>query len=157
MDKKYALSIELVRICGTQPFQARARLVRTILQQYTVLSTLPQSAPNNNSHTHLATMGAESLNCTAVRKSARNNNNRTSNSSLSSDNGLKTKGAGQLPVTTRGGLRVYKVVILGDGGVGKSGENEPGFVGLYILYFILCLTLYEMRHAVMTTLHHTHS
>lgn len=24
--------------------------------------------------------------------------------------------------TTRGGLRVYKIVILGDGGVGKSGE-----------------------------------
>ena len=25
--------------------------------------------------------------------------------------------------TTRGGLRIYKVVVLGDGGVGKSGEN----------------------------------
>lgn len=83
-------------------------------------------------------MGAESLNCTSIRKSAgRSNNNRTSNSSLSSDNGgtgsgsggMKAKGTGPLPVTTRGGLRVYKVVILGDGGVGKSGKcvNEESF------------------------------
>lgn len=26
--------------------------------------------------------------------------------------------------TTRGGVRVYKIVVLGDGGVGKSGENN---------------------------------
>lgn len=26
------------------------------------------------------------------------------------------------PLTTRSGLRVYKIVILGDGGVGKSGK-----------------------------------
>lgn len=26
------------------------------------------------------------------------------------------------PPTTRGGLRVYKIVVLGDGGVGKSGK-----------------------------------
>lgn len=28
------------------------------------------------------------------------------------------------PLTTRSGLRVYKIVILGDGGVGKSGRSE---------------------------------
>lgn len=27
-----------------------------------------------------------------------------------------------VPSQTRGGLRVYKIVVLGDGGVGKSGE-----------------------------------
>lgn len=26
--------------------------------------------------------------------------------------------------TTRGGLRVYKIVVLGDGGVGKSGKFQ---------------------------------
>lgn len=36
--------------------------------------------------------------------------------------GRLPKGAIPVPVTTRGGLRVYKVVILGDGGVGKSGK-----------------------------------
>lgn len=70
-------------------------------------------------------MAGESLNCTAARKSTsrHNNNNRTASSnSLSSDMGGRPKGAIPMPVTTRGGLRVYKVVILGDGGVGKSGE-----------------------------------
>ena len=38
------------------------------------------------------------------------------NGETSSVNGQLTK-----PLTTRGGLRVYKIVILGDGGVGKSG------------------------------------
>lgn len=27
-----------------------------------------------------------------------------------------------VPSQTRGGLRVYKIVVLGDGGVGKSGK-----------------------------------
>lgn len=75
-------------------------------------------------------MAGESLNCTAARKSTsrHNNNNRTASSnSLSSDLGdmdgrRRPKGVIPVPVTTRGGLRVYKVVILGDGGVGKSGE-----------------------------------
>lgn len=31
------------------------------------------------------------------------------------------KCAGSSAQTTRGGLRVYKIVVLGDGGVGKSG------------------------------------
>ena len=33
------------------------------------------------------------------------------------------------PSQTRGGLRVYKIVVLGDGGVGKSGKfSELGAV-----------------------------
>lgn len=31
--------------------------------------------------------------------------------------------AGSSAQTTRGGLRVYKIVVLGDGGVGKSGKG----------------------------------
>lgn len=69
-------------------------------------------------------MAGESLSCAAARKKSKN---KSSNYSLSSENGggLQPNGNGkeELPVrTTRGGLRVYKVVILGDGGVGKSGE-----------------------------------
>lgn len=30
--------------------------------------------------------------------------------------------------TTRGGIRVYKIVVLGDGGVGKSGTNVQKMV-----------------------------
>ena len=46
----------------------------------------------------------------------------------SSTNGKdKAPAANVVPTTTRGGLRVYKIVVLGDGGVGKSG----------ILYFII--------------------
>ncbi len=52
------------------------------------------------------------MGCTARRKSKKN-----SDYSLS-ENGEGSKGP---PRTTRGGLRVYKIVILGDGGVGKSG------------------------------------
>lgn len=41
------------------------------------------------------------------------------------DNNGSSDDKNDLPVvkqpTTRGGLRVYKIVVLGDGGVGKSG------------------------------------
>jgi hypothetical protein len=36
-----------------------------------------------------------------------------------------SSGQGQ---TTRGGLRVYKVVVLGDGGVGKSGVYKLRYI-----------------------------
>lgn len=45
-------------------------------------------------------------------------------------NPVKTDGSGENskqptnPLTTRSGLRVYKIVILGDGGVGKSGKQQ---------------------------------
>lgn len=32
--------------------------------------------------------------------------------------------------TTRRGLRVYKIVVLGDGGVGKSGKSRIGCISL---------------------------
>lgn len=57
-----------------------------------------------------------SIGCTARRKSKKN-----SDYSLS-ENGEGSKNGPQR--TTRGGLRVYKIVILGDGGVGKSGKNH---------------------------------
>jgi len=38
------------------------------------------------------------------------------------DNGSLIKPPPVPPQNMRGGLRVYKIVILGDGGVGKSGE-----------------------------------
>lgn len=89
-------------------------------------------------------MAGESLSCTASRKKSKN---KSSNYSLSSENGGAGDGAGQpngngkarVPpvITTRGGLRVYKVVILGDGGVGKSGECKCVFLFLinYVLLF----------------------
>lgn len=69
-------------------------------------------------------MAGESLSCAAARKKSKN---KSSNYSLSSENGggqQANGGKDELPPvrTTRGGLRVYKVVILGDGGVGKSGK-----------------------------------
>lgn len=74
-------------------------------------------------------MAGESLSCAAARKKSKN---KSSNYSLSSENGgggcgqqhqSNGNGREEVPVrTTRGGLRVYKVVILGDGGVGKSGK-----------------------------------
>lgn len=53
------------------------------------------------------------LGCTARRKSKKNSDYSLSENGEGSKNGP--------PRTTRGGLRVYKIVILGDGGVGKSG------------------------------------
>lgn len=49
--------------------------------------------------------------------------------------------AGSSAQTTRGGLRVYKIVVLGDGGVGKSGAFYPtrvqglrGFVNISLCF-----------------------
>lgn len=53
------------------------------------------------------------MGCTARRKSKKNSDYSLSENGEGSKNGP--------PRTTRGGLRVYKIVILGDGGVGKSG------------------------------------
>lgn len=64
--------------------------------------------------------GGDPIGCAARKKSK----NKTSNYSLSSENGgdMAKNGGGPPVRTTRGGLRVYKIVILGDGGVGKSGK-----------------------------------
>ncbi|XP_037037408.1 GTP-binding protein Rit2 [Bradysia coprophila] len=56
--------------------------------------------------------GGDTMGCTARRKSKKNSDYSLSENGEGSKNGP--------PRTTRGGLRVYKIVILGDGGVGKS-------------------------------------
>ena len=51
------------------------------------------------------------------------------------DNNAVSDSKDDVPVvkqpTTRGGLRVYKIVVLGDGGVGKSG------ICYLILYYLI--------------------
>lgn len=42
-------------------------------------------------------------------------------------------GASNAQDKTRGGLRVYKIVVLGDGGVGKSGINFKTKQSLYLI------------------------
>lgn len=54
----------------------------------------------------------------AARKKSKSRSR--SDSSSKSDSGADI--SKPQPITTRGGLRVYKIVILGDGGVGKSGK-----------------------------------
>lgn len=84
-------------------------------------------------------MAGESLSCAAARKKSKNKS--SSNYSLSSENGghhqhpANGNGKVELPPvrTTRGGLRVYKVVILGDGGVGKSGEYSIGITNCALI------------------------
>lgn len=48
------------------------------------------------------------------------------------DKSVALNGKNDVPVVsqpiTRGGLRVYKIVILGDGGVGKSGIIQFNFI-----------------------------
>lgn len=56
--------------------------------------------------------------CAARKKSK--SRSRSDDSSSKSDSGADI--SKPQPITTRGGLRVYKIVILGDGGVGKSGK-----------------------------------
>jgi hypothetical protein len=58
-------------------------------------------------------MAGDLAGCAARKKSK-------SKSSDNSESDVETKL--QKPTITRGGLRVYKIVILGDGGVGKSGN-----------------------------------
>lgn len=63
-----------------------------------------------------ASMAGDSIGCASRKKSKRKNSDRSGRSDCNDDilvHQVKT---------TRGGLRVYKIVILGDGGVGKSGE-----------------------------------
>lgn len=45
------------------------------------------------------------------------------------------------PQNMRGGLRVYKIVILGDGGVGKSGELTASVFLLSVFIFFLSLRI----------------
>lgn len=61
-------------------------------------------------------MAGDYTGCAALKKSK---SRHSDNSSKSDNNESNSKTSA--PVQTRGGLRVYKIVILGDGGVGKSG------------------------------------
>lgn len=67
-------------------------------------------------------MAGESIGC-ASRKKHRSKQDDKSDQHDENGDSLRAS----LGKTTRGGLRVYKIVILGDGGVGKSGK--------YLLYF----------------------
>lgn len=62
-------------------------------------------------------MAGESIGCASRKKSKSKKDDKHGKNE---NNGNLSKVA-QQSKTTRGGLRVYKIVILGDGGVGKSG------------------------------------
>lgn len=82
--------------------------------------------------------------CAALKKSAKQklSSDKENNSSITNavgnrkENGhLAMKPPNVPPLNMRGGLRVYKIVILGDGGVGKSGKY--GFIlGLLLIFFL---------------------
>ena len=82
-------------------------------------------------------MAGESIGCAARKKSKTKN----SDKSQKNDNNGGGGGGGDLtkepPITqtTRGGLRVYKIVILGDGGVGKSGERNSIWFDSFAIKF----------------------
>lgn len=65
-------------------------------------------------------MGGETVGCAARKK----NKNKNNEKHLKNENGDGHSKVIQQSKTTRGGLRVYKIVILGDGGVGKSGKRS---------------------------------
>lgn len=48
-----------------------------------------------------------------------------------------------IKTTTRNGLRVYKIVILGDGGVGKSGKCYNATIFMFVY---LCGNSYIYSH-----------
>lgn len=45
------------------------------------------------------------------------------------------------PQNMRGGLRVYKIVILGDGGVGKSGKLATAAPSVFLLSVFLLFSV----------------
>lgn len=64
-------------------------------------------------------MAGESIGCTSRKKCK--SKQKDDKSDRNDNNGDGPRAA--FTKTTRGGLRVYKIVILGDGGVGKSGKS----------------------------------
>lgn len=63
-------------------------------------------------------MAGESIGCASRKKSK----NKKDDKAGKNENNSDLSKIAQPSKTTRGGLRVYKIVILGDGGVGKSGR-----------------------------------
>lgn len=59
------------------------------------------------------------------------------------DKNVALNGKNDVPVvsqpTTRGGLRVYKIVVLGDGGVGKSGNTVYNAVWIKNILCYICI------------------
>lgn len=68
--------------------------------------------------TRTFTMTGESIGCAPRKK-----NKNKKESKVGNENNSDLSKAVQPSKTTRGGLRVYKIVVLGDGGVGKSGNS----------------------------------
>lgn len=77
-------------------------------------------------------MAGDTIGCTARRKSK----NKAPEKSNKSDND-DLKAPVIPPKATRGGLRVYKIVMLGSGFVGKSGNFFFSFPFIYIGYIRL--------------------
>lgn len=71
-------------------------------------------------------MTGESIGCAPRKKSKNKKESKVGKNENNSD----LSKAVQPSKTTRGGLRVYKIVILGDGGVGKSGKSIDN--GIYL-------------------------
>lgn len=70
--------------------------------------------------------GDMSIGCAALKRSSKHvPSGELAKDKENGDGGL-TKVPPVAPQNMRGGLRVYKIVILGDGGVGKSGESGSG-------------------------------
>lgn len=88
-------------------------------------------------------MAGDTIGCTARKKSK----NKAPEKSNKSDNDDDLKAPVIPPKATRGGLRVYKIVMLGSGFVGKSGKfsftfyrwaNASPFPNGYIVGIIVC-------------------
>lgn len=69
-------------------------------------------------------MAGDTIGCTARKKSK----NKAPEKSNKSDNDDDLKAPVIPPKATRGGLRVYKIVMLGSGFVGKSGKFSFHFI-----------------------------
>lgn len=95
---------------------SRKRSSKSRPQPPTPLATSPDSSSCSNTDNN-----SVERRFTGSLRQGRENNGAVS-PPLSADHRLLLQQQIQ-PQTTRGGLRVYKIVILGDGGVGKSGKQ----------------------------------
>lgn len=77
-------------------------------------------------------MTGESIGCAPRKKSKSKKKDKTVKNANSSDLSKIVHPS----KTTRGGLRVYKIVILGDGGVGKSGKLSNEWIQNEIVFCV---------------------
>lgn len=106
--------------------------------------------------------------CQSVRKSATcavavasirlpvNGHSPTMSADILQDKSVALNGKNDVPVvsqpTTWGGLRVYKIVVLGDGGVGKSGiaiRARSTARGARLRYTCISLKSFFSRHSTV--------